>query len=121
MGKLIIFLCDSPFQHESVDHSIEIASKALEKGHEVNLYLMMDGVYNPITTQSGEPFHVDSISERLKQLMEKGASITGCRVCMELRGVNQTNIQEGVDIGGIFDFSEMIGDTDVVLNMIGVS
>lgn len=80
---------------------------------------MMDGVYNPLITQSGEPFHVESVSERLGELLSKGAKISGCRVCMELRGVNEKNIPIGIDIGGIFDFSEMVGDADVVLNMVG--
>jgi sulfur relay (sulfurtransferase) complex TusBCD TusD component (DsrE family) len=119
LGKLLIFLCDSPFQHESVDHSVEIGKKALDKGHKVSIYLMMDGVYNPLITQSGEPFHVESVSERLGELLSKGAKISGCRVCMELRGVNEKNIPIGIDIGGIFDFSEMVGDADVVLNMVG--
>ena len=113
MGKLLIFLCDSPFQHESVDHSVEIVKKALDKGHKVSIYLMMDGVYNPLITQSGEPFHVESVSERLGELLSKGAKISGCRVCMELRGVNEKNIPIGIDI------SEMVGDADVVLNMVG--
>ena len=57
-GKLLLFLSDSPFQHESVDNAIEISEAALEKGHEVNIFLMMDGVYNPVNSQNGEPFQM---------------------------------------------------------------
>ena len=117
--RLLILLCDSPFQHESVEHAIEMARAALRRGHEVNIFLMMDGVYNPCTTQNGEPFRVPSISERLVELMGEGANISACRVCMELRGVKEDCLPEGVDTGGIFDLSEMVADSDVVISLVG--
>jgi tRNA 2-thiouridine synthesizing protein D len=118
-GKLLIFLCDSPFQNESVDHAIELAKAALAKGHKVSIFLMMDGVYNPHTSQNGEPFNMSSVSERLAGLVQLGAEISACRVCMELRGIQQENLPEGVDIGGIFDLSEALAESDVVLSLVG--
>ena len=117
--KLLIFLCDSPFQNESVDHAVEIAKAALGKGHGVNVYLMMDGVYNPSTSQNGEPFNMDSVSERLEELAKDGVEISTCRVCMEIRGVTEENLPEGVDMGGIFDLSEMVAESDAILNLVG--
>ena len=38
---------------------------------------------------------------------------------MELRGVNEKMIPEGVDIGGIFDLGEMVAEADVILSMTG--
>lgn len=63
MGRMLILLCESPFQHEAVDHALEITKAALVKGHQAEVYLMMDGVYNPLVAQSGEPFHVDPVSK----------------------------------------------------------
>ncbi|UCD44564.1 MAG: DsrE family protein [Candidatus Bathyarchaeota archaeon] len=119
--KLTLFLCDSPFQHESVDHAVELARAALRKGHEVSVYLMMDGVYGPISSQKGEPFKMPSVSERFAELIEEGLKISSCRVCMELRGVLAESLPEGVDVGGIFDLSEMIAESDVVVNLVGGS
>jgi len=117
--SLLILLCDSPFQHESAEQACEIAQAALRKGHKVNIFLMMDGVYNPVTSQSGAPFNMRSISERLTDLIKNGVRITACRVCMELRGVKEEMLPEGLDVGGIFDLSEMIADSDVVINFVG--
>jgi sulfur relay (sulfurtransferase) complex TusBCD TusD component (DsrE family) len=119
MGRMLILLCESPFQNESVEHALNLSKSALGKGHDVDIYLMMDGVYGPVTSQSGEPFHMDSISDRFNELVDMGATISGCRVCMELRGVNEDMIPEGVDIGGIFDLGEMVTEADVVLSMTG--
>lgn len=121
MGRMLILLCETPFQNESVDHALNLSKTAIAKGHDVDIYLMMDGIYGPVTSQSGEPFHMESISDRFKELVNLGASISGCRVCMELRGVNQEMLPGGVDIGGIFDFGEMVAEADVILSMTGAT
>jgi sulfur relay (sulfurtransferase) complex TusBCD TusD component (DsrE family) len=118
---MLILLCDSPFQHESVEHAINLSTAALNKGHSVDIYLMMDGVYNPLITQSGEPFNMESISNRFKELLQLGASISGCRVCMELRGITKKMIPENIEIGGIFDLGEAITKADVILSMTGAN
>ena len=64
---------------------------------------------------------MDSISERLEELAKDGVEISTCRVCMEIRGVTEENMPEGVDVGGIFDLSEMVVESDVVLNLVGRS
>jgi len=79
---------------------------------------MMDGVYNPVTSQSGETFRMRSVSERLTELIDKGARVTVCRVCMEVRGVEDL-LPEGVEIGGIYDLADMISESDVMINFIG--
>ena len=118
-GNLLILLCDSPFQHESVELACEIAHSAFRKGHKVNIFLMMDGVYNPVKSQRGAPFKTLSISERMRDLIEEGVKVTTCRVCMELRGVEEIMLPDGLEVGGIFDLSDMISEADVVLNFIG--
>jgi uncharacterized protein involved in oxidation of intracellular sulfur len=121
MSKMLILLCDSPFHHESVEHAIELTRNSIEKGHEVDIYLMMDGVYNPMISQSGEPFHMESISDQIKKLVAMGAEISGCRVCMELRGMSEVDLPPGIDIGGIFDLSDSIAEADVVLSLTGAN
>lgn len=117
--SLLILLCDSPFQHESVDHATELSKAARRRGHDVSIYLMMDGVYNPLTSQSGEPFNMRSVSERLAELIEEGVKISTCRVCMEIRGIQEDTMPDGVDVGGIFDLSEMVAESDVVVSLVG--
>ncbi len=119
MPSLLILLFDPPFERDSADQVYEIAQAALKKGHKVNIFLMMDGVYNPVTYQSGEPFHMRSVSERLAELLSKGVRIAACRVCAELRGVKEEMLPKGVEIGGIYDLADMVAESDVVLNFVG--
>ena len=118
MARLLLLLTESPFQHESIDHALRIAEKALEKQHQVDIYFMMDGVYNPLKTQNGEPFKMKSVSERLDTLVEAGANIISCRVCMELRGIPEENTSN-IEVGGLFDLSEMISEADTVISFTG--
>lgn len=120
MGRMLVLLCDSPYHHESVDHVIGLTRAAIGKGHEVDIYLMMDGVYNPLVSQSGEPFQMESVSNQFKALLGLGVKVSGCRVCMELRGVDADSLPLGIDAGGIFDLSEMLAEADIVLSFTGV-
>jgi sulfur relay (sulfurtransferase) complex TusBCD TusD component (DsrE family) len=119
MARLTILLCHSPFHHESVDEAIEIGQEALIKGHNLDLYLMMDGVYCAYNKQSGEPFNVEAVYKRLEDLISKGARVVLCRVCAELRGVGEENIPKGIEVGGLFDLSESIAESDAVLSFAG--
>ncbi len=117
--NFLLFLCESPFQHESADQVYDIAEAALKKGHNVSIFMMMDGIYNPVKSQNGAPFNTTSISDRMVTLLKKGVKIAACRVCMELRGVDEKMYPEGISAGGIFDLSEMIAESDIVLNFNG--
>ena len=119
MGRLTVLICDSPFHHESVDEALEISREALKQGHSVELFLMMDGVYSAYKKQSGEPFKVEAVHERLKNLVNSGARVNCCRVCMELRGLTEEEIPEGVELSGLFDLSESIAEADTVLTFAG--
>jgi uncharacterized protein involved in oxidation of intracellular sulfur len=119
MAHLTILLCHSPFHHESVDEAIEIGRAALSRGHRLDLYLMMDGVYSAYNRQSGEPFNVEAVYQRLSDLISKGGRIVLCRVCAELRGVSEESIPQGIEIGGLFDLSESIAESDAVLSFAG--
>jgi uncharacterized protein involved in oxidation of intracellular sulfur len=119
MARLTILLCHSPFHHESVDEAIEIGRAALSRGHKLDLYLMMDGVYSAYNRQNGEPFNVEAVYQRLSDLMSKGGRIVLCRVCAELRGISEESMPKGIEVGGLFDLSESIAESDAVLSFAG--
>jgi len=119
MGKLLVILCETPFQSENVDHAIHIVEKALEKGHRASIFLFMDGVYNMIRTQNGRHFNLETVSSRLQGLVARGAKITCCRLCKELRGLNDEMTIEGITTTGIGELNNEIGEADVVLSFTG--
>lgn len=119
LGKLFIILCDTPFQSERVEQVLKLAETAIEKGHEVSFFLFMDGVYNMLTTQKGEHFQVTPVSKRLKDLISRGAKITCCKLCMELRGLEKSMIPEGIMPTGVSEINDEISEADAVLSFTG--
>jgi sulfur relay (sulfurtransferase) complex TusBCD TusD component (DsrE family) len=102
-----------------VDEAIEIGRAALVRGHKLDLFLMMDGVYSAYNRQSGEPFNVEAVYQRLSDLMAKGGRVVLCRVCAELRGISEDTTPKGVEVGGLFDLSESMAGSDAFLSFAG--
>ena len=115
MGKLQIIISLSPFQNELVDHSIKIANAALDKGHIVSMFLYMDGVYNMTLSQNGDPFKMESISQRIRKLIQRGITIKSCKLCKMLRGVQTENMPPEIEATGTADLNDEFTDADAVL------
>lgn len=119
MGNLLIILCDTPFQSDRVDHALKIAEVALKKDHRVSIFLFMDGVYNMLNTQDGAPFNVVASSQRLSELMDRGAKIFCCKLCKILRGIEDSLIPFGIQVSGVSELNDLIADSDAVLSFMG--
>ncbi|MDD1744542.1 MAG: DsrE family protein [Candidatus Methanoperedens sp.] len=93
--KLGILLTSSP-ENENTNTVIEISRAAREKGHEVSIFLMYDGVYN---------VHKKEFAE----LAGKGVSIAVCALNAEQRNVQKV---EGILFGSQYDHACIAGDVD---------
>lgn len=90
---------------------INLAGAVLEAGHEVELFLMDDGVYNVVAG--------NSISPRFAELMTKGASLALCAHTAEERGVEKEDCLEGVSFAGQYELACMVNETDRFLTFGG--
>ena len=84
--KLGILLTSSP-ENENTNTVIEISRAAREKGHEVSIFLMYDGVYN---------VHKKEFAE----LAGKGVSIAVCALNAEQRKIGKV---DGILFGSQYD------------------
>jgi tRNA 2-thiouridine synthesizing protein D len=51
--------------------------------------------------------------DRILELVDKGAEIVACGVCVNARGLQGgKDYVEGVRVGGLPDFAEMVGEID---------
>lgn len=115
MGNLHIILCLSPFHNELVEHSLKIAEVAFNKGHNVSMFLYMDGVYTMMLSQDGSPFKMEEISNRLKKLSDKGVIIKSCKLCKTLRGISDDNKPSNIESKGTSELDDEFMNSDVVL------
>ena len=119
MKKLLIILCETPFHSDKVDLSIKIAEAAINGKHAVSIFLFMDGVYNMVSTQDGEPFRIQSVSQRLQDLMDKGVSVYCCKLCKILRGITDDMIHPNIQATGIAELNDLMDDADAVISFMG--
>lgn len=117
MAKLGLLLTSGPFQFQQWDTAASLAEAALDKGHEVRVFLYLDGVYNPIKSQTFPDLPVMP-KDRFAGLVGRGAQIIACGVCVNARGLEKgKDYIEGVKVGGLPDFADIVGDVDRLITL----
>ena len=117
MAKIGLLLTLGPFQFENWDTAASIAEVALDKGHEVQMFLYLDGVYNPVKHQTF-PDLPTMPKDRFAGIAAKGAKIIACGICVNARGLEKgKEFIEGVKVGGLPDFAEIVGDVDRLVTL----
>ena len=115
--KLGILLTEGPFQTEHHETATGIAKAALEKGHEVEMFLFLDGIYNAIKTQA-MPYAKNQPVDHFKEVLSLGGKILACGVCVDARGLEgRHDFIEGVKVAGLPQLSEQIDWADRFISL----
>ncbi|MCL5264980.1 MAG: DsrE family protein [Chloroflexi bacterium] len=117
MATLGFLLTLGPFQFENWDTAASLAEAALDKGHEVRMFLYLDGVYNPVKLQTFPDLDVMP-KDRFAALASRGAKIIACGICVNARGLEKgKDYVEGVKVGGLPDFAEIVAESDSLITL----
>ena len=117
MATIGILLTGGPFQFENWETAVNIGDAALAKGHQVKYFLYLDGVYNPVQHQTFPDLDVMP-KDRVKALVEKGAEVIACGICVNARGLQGgKDYVEGVRVGGLPDFADIVGEVDRLVTL----
>lgn len=115
--KLGILLTEGPFQTQHHQTATEIAKAALEKGHDVEMFLFLDGIYNVISTQA-MPYAENQPVDHFKEVLRLGGKIIACGVCVSARGFEGGHdFIEGAEVGGLPQLSEQIDQADRFISL----
>jgi tRNA 2-thiouridine synthesizing protein D len=105
-------LTTGPWQHQNWETAVNIAAAALEGGHQVLIYLYLDGVYNPIKHQALEGFDTMP-KDSFARLIAQGARIIVCADASGARGVEgDRSFIEGVEMGALPELADLVGEVD---------
>ncbi len=117
MATIGLLLTGGPFQYEHWETAVDIGDAALAKGHTVKYFLYLDGVYNPVSYQTFPDLDVMP-KDRVQALAAKGAEIIACGICVNARGLQGgKDYVEGVRVGGLPDFAEIVGEVDRLITL----
>lgn len=103
--KLGILLARDPLTHQDAHTALHIAEAALERGDDVDLFLLDEAV--TLAHSKGE----SRIQEKLVSLMERGMRAVLCRHNAEVRGVGD-RIRKGVEIESVIENGRIAAESD---------
>jgi tRNA 2-thiouridine synthesizing protein D len=114
---LTIVLNRGPFISEYADHAVELAIAARKKGHLVNLYLYLDGVWVPHVKNDKD---FSNVGERLRWALKKGVNVKSCARCAdEARDITEEDMIEGIPLVGIYSLVDWLKESDKVVTFTG--
>jgi tRNA 2-thiouridine synthesizing protein D len=116
MAQIGILLTMGPFQFENWETAVNIAEAALDKGHQVRIFHYLDGILNPNKNQTF-PDLEEMPKDRFAKLVAKGVKPIACGICVKARGQKAEDYIDGVTVGGLPDFAEIIGEVDKLITL----
>ena len=92
---------------------LRFAYTALLEDHNVNIFLVEDGIW--VGKKNQDPTMYDNVGKWLKDVIEEGATVKACGVCMKARGMAVDELMEGVEKTTMNGFLEMCEEADSVI------
>lgn len=120
MANLGILFFNGPYQSQSAKTVCKIANAALDKGHKVRIFCYMDAVNAVLRDQKKEK-GIYNIEEGFREILDKGAVVRLCNLCLLVRGTVKDCINskecDGADIkrAGTPDLAKIVDLTDKLI------
>jgi len=108
-----ITIGDGQYTKERPYTMLRFAYTALLEGHNVNIFLVEDGIW--VGKKHQDPTTYDNVGKWLKDVIEEGARILSCGVCMKARGMSEDELMEGISKTTMNGFLEMCEEADNII------
>ena len=92
---------------------LRFAYTALLGGHKVNIFLVEDGIW--VGKKNQDPKGYDNVGKWLKDVIDEGAKVLACGVCMGARGMSEDELMEGVSKTTMNGFLDMCVEADNII------
>lgn len=112
--SIAVLVNASPYGSELPYNALRLAAALLLDG-QVDLLLMGDSVNTARRDQDPRAAHA-SLEGLLADLIEKGADVTLCGTCCQTRGLQESDLVDGVVVGTIHDFARVVRASEKVVS-----
>lgn len=114
--KIAIQVMTPPYTTQDHDSAIAIAEAALDRGHEVTIFLFSDAVL--AANSKVKPVRSDRcVHKKLLQLIEeKNLHVDICGICMDYRGLAKEDTIPGAEPSGLPELAELVYSSDRFIN-----
>ncbi len=113
MSNFTVVISESPYGREKAYTALRFALTSLIDEHDVNLFLVQDGVFVGLKDQA--PKQYPNHFELLENFVEEGGKLRICGVCINARGISNSDLIDGAEVVGMHDFVEWVAESDKVL------
>jgi predicted peroxiredoxin len=115
MAKFLFVLSRGPEDPTRAVRCFQFAKIALEKGHDVTVFLVDDGVY---LTNIGLAERVkaptgDELIGYMRYVQEKGGKMLVCKPCAEARMIGADDLPKGAEIATGYQLIDLAVDSKV--------
>jgi sulfur relay (sulfurtransferase) complex TusBCD TusD component (DsrE family) len=100
-------LLTSSSDHENSYLVGKLSEAWLKQGHQVEVFLMGEGVYNGRAVHSPKRPH-----NALPSLIGLGAKVSLCGVTAEARGIGEGDLYPGVEVASQYELSKIVDRAD---------
>lgn len=108
-----VVIADGPYTKERPFTMLRFVYTALLEGHQVNVFLVEDGIF--VGKKNQEPASHDNIGKWMADVIEEGAKIAACSVCMKARGISEGELIDGISVTTMHGFVDMCVRADNIL------
>jgi len=92
---------------------LRFAYTALLEDHKVNIFLVEDGIW--VGKKGQDPKTYDNIGKWLADVIEEGAKVLVCGVCMKARGMSEAELLPGCSKTTMNGFLDMCVEADSII------
>ncbi|MFW9938332.1 MAG: DsrE/DsrF/TusD sulfur relay family protein [Candidatus Thorarchaeota archaeon] len=92
---------------------LRFAYTALLDGHKINIFLVEDGIF--VGKKNQNPTTYDNVGKWMTDVIQEGANVKACGVCMKARGLIDEELMDGISKTSMHGFLEMCEEADNIL------
>jgi tRNA 2-thiouridine synthesizing protein D len=108
-----IVIGDGAYTLERPYTMLRFAYTALLEGHRINIFLVEDGIC--VGKKNQDPSTYDNVGKWMADVIEEGAKVLACGVCMKARGLSEDELLPGITKASMNGLVDMCTKADNVL------
>ncbi|NHJ23233.1 MAG: hypothetical protein EAX89_01565 [Candidatus Lokiarchaeota archaeon] len=108
-----VVIANGAYTSERPYTMLRFAYTALLEGHKINIFLVEDGIF--VGKKNQEPSTYDNVGKWMTDVIEEGAKVLACGVCMKARGLTDDELIPGISKTTMHGFVEMCAEADNIL------
>lgn len=116
MVTYTVIIFEAPYVKERAYTGLRFVRTCVFEGHKTNLFLIENGVYVAKKDQKPSASTGANLAEYLTDVIKDGVEVKACGVCLQARGLLESDLIEGVKSATMNDLVEWTTNSDKIIS-----